>query len=204
MSDTWDQFLKQYHAQAREKADGYDPGHFDGLTDEEKNRAFDLLTQEAEKVPETASAWLFYLDPQRAEQVTLDQVARKSGDPHGKNYERQFELLRYTHDLRYQRDMLAEYPHIDDFYKVDALHLIRRTPETPELCTFLRNLLLHETDGSLLAAAAVGFMGVHKLPKGTPAEKTEHKAYSSRLKSSSATVRVDAIQEIEQKYPFAP
>jgi hypothetical protein len=131
-------------------------------------------------------------------------VAAKKGDPYGENFVRQFTLLRHTHDLRYQREMIDEFSQNDDSRKVDAVNRIRRTPETPQLCTFLRNLLLHETDGSLLAAAAVGFMGVHKVPKGTPAEKAEHKAYSSRLKSSSATVRADAIQEIEQKYPFPP
>jgi hypothetical protein len=203
MSDTFDEFLKQYHAQGREKADGYDRSHFDGLTDDEKVRAFELLAAEAEKVPETATHWLFYLDPSRAEQVTLAQVAAKKGDPYGENFVRQFTLIRYTHDLRYQREMLAEYPGIDDFYKVDALRRIRRTPETRELRAFLRGILLNETNTSVLAAAATGFLELHHIPD-TPSGRAEDAVYAARLKSPSSQVRADAIREVEQKYPLPP
>lgn len=204
MSDTFDRFLKQYHAQGREKADGYDRSHFDGLTDDEKIRAFELLAREAEGAPETATPWLFHLDPPRAEAVTLDQIAKKKGDPYGENYVRQFELLNYTHDLAYQRAMLDDYPLYTRLNKSDALHRILRTPDTPELRRFVRDVLLRETDASAVAAAAIGFLRLHRVPKDAPQERAIHKAYGARLKNPSPQVRADAVREIEQKYPLPP
>jgi hypothetical protein len=204
MTSSFDRFLRQYKAQGREKADGYAASHFNGLTDEEKDRAFELLAKEAEDVPETATEWLFYLDPQRAQQVTLDQIAKRKADPYGKNYVRQFELLKYTRDLQYQREMLDEYPRIDAFYKADALHLIRITPETADLEAFLRDLLLTETDPAAIAAAAVGFLDIHHVPENAPSAKPQQNGYFARLKNPSPQTRADAIREIQQQYPLPP
>jgi hypothetical protein len=187
-----------------EKGDGYATSHFDGLTDDERDQAFDLLAREAEQVPETATRWLFHLDARRAEAVTLDQIAKRKGDPGGKNYIRQFELLEYTHDLQHQRDMLDEYPQIHELYKTDALQLIGRTPKNRQLHEFVRNLLLHETERDAIAEAAIAFLHMHQVPEETASEKAVRSGYFARLKSPSPQTRADAIREIQQQYPLPP
>lgn len=48
MSTAWDHFLTAYEATGRDRVDGYAPGHFDGLDDDERARAHAMILARAE------------------------------------------------------------------------------------------------------------------------------------------------------------
>jgi hypothetical protein len=75
-SDRFDGFLKQLNAQGREKGEGFDPSHFEGLSPDERLEAARLLREALLEGDNTAAHGLVLLDPQVARPI-LDEALQK-------------------------------------------------------------------------------------------------------------------------------
>ncbi|HEY0778274.1 MAG TPA: hypothetical protein VGD56_09935 [Gemmatirosa sp.] len=75
-SATFTRFLAQLRAQGREKADGFDRSHFDGLAPDERPEVARLLEDALARGDNTAVGGLLLLDPSDAPTVLRDALAR--------------------------------------------------------------------------------------------------------------------------------
>jgi hypothetical protein len=197
-SEAWTRFERQLRATGREKADGYSAAHFAGMTDEEKQRAFDLLEQEARVDPSSAE-WLFHLDPRRAEAAGLAQLAQPGTSPY-----RSFILAhaighnsRDPHlQQRMQQQMIASYPQLPADTRLRALLRLGSTPPTNALRAFLEGVLLGESDPDLLGGAAHQLLRAHGVPYATEADKTRFRELLSRLSDPSPAARRQALRTL--------
>ena len=195
MSEAWDRFDRQLQATGREKADGYSAAHFQGMTAEEKGRAFDLLRQEA-RIDPTVAEWLFHLEPARAEAACRDLLAQEQANPHFSAFVVEHALCKHTQDLRYQQRMIDGYPRVPDDQKPRALERLGHTPASPALRAFFHDLLLAETDPELLASAAYQVLLAHELPYASEGDKTRFRDLLSRLSSPSRATREQALRAL--------
>ena len=195
MSAAWDRFERQLHTTGREKADGYSAAHFEGLTAEERARAFDLLRQEA-RVDPTVAEWLFHLDPTRAEAACLDLIDQERGDPQFPAFVVERALCEHTGDLRYQQRMIDRYPGLPADQKLRALEHLGRTPATTPLRRHLEGVLLHETDQDLLASAAYHLLRAHGQPYTTDADKARFRDLLVRLSDPSLPTRQQTLRTL--------
>ncbi|OWK29803.1 hypothetical protein [Sphingomonas mucosissima] len=78
---TWGEFQRQYDAEGREKADGYSPGDFDGMSDEERARARSMMLNRALNGDSIDLSGLRYIgDATTAATLeAADDVARRLG-----------------------------------------------------------------------------------------------------------------------------
>ena len=200
MSEAWTRFETQLHATGREKADGYAADHFDGMTEEEKRRAFDLLAAELLYDPSVAK-WLFQLDPARAQTVSRDVLARKRGDPYFPAFDLEYSLYVHAQDpnerQRLQQQMIDGYPEVRPEHKLRALRRLGQTAFTPALRALLEDRLLHETDSDLVGTAAYDLMVGYGMPYNTDEDKARFRERLSQLMSPTLETRRQALQMLK-------
>jgi hypothetical protein len=195
VSDAYQQFIRQYNATGREKADGYARAHFDGMTPAEKAQAFDLLKDEVARHPSFVE-WLFYVDAARAAPVALQIVQQQEVDPYYPAYLVYEQLQAHSQDLRYQQRMIDGYPRVPADYRDQAIEALGRTPPSPARRDFLRDVLLSETNPSVLAGAAYHLVVDLKLPYNTDAEKKRFRQVVAALGSEDATQRQATLRSL--------
>ncbi|MCW7536726.1 hypothetical protein OOT46_02510 [Aquabacterium sp. A7-Y] len=198
MTPAFANFLKQYNATGSEKADGYSVDHFDGMSEQEKQQAFAMLSEQADVDPESAQ-WLFYLDPSKAKDACEGLVRQKKSNPYAASFILLFYLAKYTADVQYQRQMIEGYATYAELHKHLAVEYIGRTQTTPGQIEFLKAVTLTEANEKAVARAAFNLLRACAVPSSTDAEKIQFQAYLDSLKGSFET-KTRALKSLEQRH----
>lgn len=195
MSDAYQRFIRQYNATGREKADGYDRSHFDGMTPAEKAQAFELLKDEAVNLPEVVK-WLFHLDAARAAPVALQIAQSRDSDAYYPWYLIYEQLQAHSQDLRYQKQMIDGYPRVAADYRAQAVEALGRTPPSAARRDFFRDVVTNESDPSVLAGAAYHLARDLKLPQTTDQEKKRFRDILVGLSGDDPTQRRATLRSL--------
>lgn len=193
MTTAFDEFIRQYNLKGSEKADGYSPDVFIGLSESEKQEVFDLLLTEIS----VSAKWLFLLNPDKALNVVKDKEAQWRGDAYRRVFNLQEEIIQHAGDLTYQNHMIEDYPHYSENLKPLAIDSIGRTPNTLQKITFLKNIILTETNDDAVFRAASRLLNSLKLPRDTDAQEKEYQTLISDLNNSETTIKIQAFQILE-------
>lgn len=195
MTSEFDLFMKEYQMTGSEKADGYSIDALIGLSEREKEIAFDLLLKE---LP-WSTKWLFILDAQKAASVareTEEEMRNKDGED---VYMLQQQLVKYTGDLVYQQHMIEDYAKYRDKVRPLVVDAIDRTPTNQAKIDFFKHVLLIEVNSNAVARAARHLLDAINFPRSTDSEKANYDRLISNLRSDDTRVKVNALGKI-QKY----
>jgi len=195
MTSEFDLFMKEYQMTGSEKADGYSIDALIGLSEREKEIAFDLLLKE---LP-WSTKWLFILDAQKAASVareTEEEMRNKDGED---VYMLQQQLVKYTGDLVYQQHMIEDYAKYRDKVRPLVVDAVDRTPTNQAKIDFFKHVLLIEVNSNAVARAARHLLDAINFPRSTDSEKANYDRLISNLRSDDTRVKVNALGKI-QKY----
>ena len=195
MTSEFDLFMKEYQMTGSEKADGYSIDALIGLSEREKEIAFDLLLKE---LP-WSTKWLFILDAQKAASVareTEEEMRNKDGED---VYMLQQQLVKYTGDLVYQQHMIEDYAKYRDKVRPLVVDAVDRTPTNQAKIDFFKHVLLIEVTSNAVARAARHLLDAINFPRSTDSEKANYDRLISNLRSDDTRVKVNALGKI-QKY----
>lgn len=86
------------------------------------------------------------------------------GDGYARAYMLQEELLDHTSDLSYQKHMIEDHSDYVDYLRPLVIDAIGRTPPTIESVSFLKQVILIETDSDEVARAARRLLNALNVP----------------------------------------
>jgi len=144
-SVTFDRFLKQLYAQGREKADGFDPGDFDGMAANERQEAARLLREALLKGDDTAARGLVFLDPQTARPILEEALQKVQGDAWVRLSAAR-ELWGLTGESHYQGLMIDALRDPSELIRHRTLVALEETPHNDRLMTALESLVKDDPD----------------------------------------------------------
>lgn len=181
-----------------DKADGYSDASFAGLSEQEKERAFELLLNE---LP-WSIRWLFVLDAEKAAEVARQKEDELRGKDGADVYMLQQQLVSYTGDLRYQTHMIEDYQQYRAKVRPLVVDAIGRTPTNRAKIDFFKKMLLVEVSESALSRAARHLLDAIQFPRSTDADEAKYIRLIGDLRSESCEARKGALDEIA-KYETA-
>lgn len=197
MTAAFDGFMRQYEAQGREKAEGYMPSHFAGMTGAERRRAADLLYDELSHDAGMAADGLVMLDRGVARERLTRFVAEQAAEPVptiGEIYARLYEL---TRDLTYQTLMIEAFSSCPPERRGDLVLRLDATPSTLALRAFLRDRILNEDEPIAQSLCARALLLRRLGAPKTEAERADFTARWANLKSPDAGARRAALDALD-------
>lgn len=195
MTAAFDRFHAQYNARGREKMDGYSAADFEGLTDDERQRAAAMLYDELAGMPGIAAAGLVLLDRTIAKERLSEYLRHHSATGSINIHEVYFHLWRVTGDITLQQWMMASYDHCPATARAGMFMELGETPATPELDEFMRDRVLHEEDETARAIAARVVLSRSNLPD-TPVGAARREALLKRLNDPSEETRASTLSRL--------
>ena len=108
----------------------------------------------------------------------------------------QEELLDHTGDLAYQQHMIEDYPGYVDYLKPLVVDAVGRTPPTRESVSFLKQVILTETDSDAVARAARRLLNALNVPRVTEADQTNYKKLIAELRSDNVAKKLDVFRRL--------
>jgi hypothetical protein len=193
MTAAFDKFMEQYNKTGSEKADGYSRSAFDGLSEEEKEVVFKLLESE---LPFSAE-WLFYVNAEKAVIVVKAEEERLRGNPYEQVFLLQENMVKYTGDLAYQDHMMEDFPSYIDRLKPLVVDSIGRTPATDATNSFLKKIIMVETNTSAVARAARQFLIAKNVPNNTEEEGEKFASLMRELRNDDSQIKLHAIARVD-------
>ncbi len=192
MTAAFDTFMKQNQMTGSEKADGYSPDAFVGLTDQEKDIVFQLLEKE---LPWSAQ-WIFLVDPERAAAVLKAEEQRLRGDPYEDVYMIQQNLVTYTSDLLYQKHMIEDYPNYIEKKRPLVVDAVHRTPANEDTINFFKRVILVEVNSSAVARASRYLLDALGYSRATEPDKRNYDQLISNLRSDDDQLKQETLSRI--------
>jgi hypothetical protein len=198
-SKTFERFLKQLYAWGREKGDGFDGSHFDGLSPDERLEADRLLREALLEGDNTAAHGLVLLDPQAARPILDEALQKYSGDTWF-SLRVVKELWSLTRESRYQDLMIATLQHQDELLRQSALVGLEDTPHNERLMTALETLVRDDPVKRIRLLAAAHLL--HGLGLITDIYDLEHRyiRIERELSDNRKEVREKALAELKSQY----
>jgi len=194
MTSAFEEFMRQHRMTGSEKADGYSPEVFVGLSESEKEIVFKALESE---LPWSAK-WLFELDKDRALTVLKNLEEKLRGDPYEDVYMMQFQLVKHGGDLCYQKHMIEDYFNYPENSKFRVLNSIANTPVTDELRNFLKKVILVEANDDAVTTASIYLLKSVGLKKTTKQEKEKYDRLMDRLCDDKIEIKNAALANVER------
>jgi len=202
MTKTYQSFLRQSNAQGREKADGYDRSHFDGLDDTEREAAFIRLTEEA-KYDHTCFVWLFYLDRNRARATCLALLQNGELSDELCPVEAYRCLFVHFGDPAHQTAMIESSRLVRSAYdKPTAIVIALRAGNSPEVRNYLKEVVLGESDAETVHTAAFEFLCLYEIPRDSDANRAIFNHFEEVLRFGSTSEKQRVLVQVEGG--FAP
>lgn len=194
-SPTFTRFLAQLRAEGREKADGFDPSHFDGLAPEERPRVFALLVGALDTGDTTAARGLLLLDASAGARALQDALPRHPfPDPVGLSIATEL----WAHDrwpdagatlVRYTAHPSAQ-------ARLQSLFQLQGAPCTATLGAAMRARVVEDADPTNRSYAAKKLLACLGLASSPEHAYAEHRAVMMRLRSDSRAEREAALAEL--------
>jgi hypothetical protein len=192
MTAAFDTFMQQNQMIGSEKADGYSPDAFVGLTDQEKDIVFQLLEKE---LPWSAQ-WIFLVDPERAATVLKADEQTLRGDPYEDVYMIQQNLVTYTGDLLYQKHMIQDYPNYIEKKRPLVVDAVHRTPANEDTINFFKQVILVEVNSSAVARASRHLLDALGYSRATESDKRNYDQLISNLRSDDDQLKQETLSRI--------
>jgi hypothetical protein len=201
MTKSFEKFLKQYHAVGREKGEGYDSSHFEGMTDNELVTAEEMLIKDAAQLDTTAIRGLGVLKSANSE-ITLRSLLAKVSAPSYAHLRIAEALWEITNDLVFQEIMLEDFAKDNAALRQQvAIALEDTKPSKLTLKTFLEILRI-EKDSTMRTTAASGILIYYCLLE-SPSDYENFQKYLPLVRklthSTDESTLTAAIAEVEKE-----
>ncbi len=95
--------------------------------------------------------------------------------------------------------MIEDYPCYDDRLKARVVDAIECTPASAAKISFLKQVILTETNADAVASASIHFLDAMKIPEKTEEEKKEYSRLFDELRSDDVNVKLRVIAKLEKR-----
>lgn len=192
MTDTFKEFMRQYKMTGSEKADGYSQSAFVGLDESEKEEVFNILVKE---LPYSVQ-WLFFLDKVKALPIVKQEEQKKRGNGFSRIYMLQEELFDHTGDFSYQKKMIEDYLSYADYIRPLVVDAIGRIPPTIESVSFLKQVILTETNSDAVSRAARRLLSALNVSRVSEADENNYRKLVVELESDNVSEKLNAFKKL--------
>lgn len=197
MTSTYTKFLEQFNSKGREKADGYDKSHFDGLTDKEKDLAFELLSTEYIS-PKTID-WMHYICPEKTVKFSENKINRDTRISPG-IHRIYFFLYKKTKNIELLRRLIEAFPQIQSSEKNEVIWMIKRSDMCKnEKLDFYKKVITEDHDRKAISSAADFFLVESGVQRKTASEKNDFYISREILETGSTQQKLSIINKILTK-----
>jgi hypothetical protein len=198
-SDGFNRFLKQLNASGREKGEGFDSSHFEGFSDDERQKAAQLLRDALLNGDNTAAHGLVLLDPETARPI-LDESLRKFSGDDWYSLRVVKELWKLTGETRYQDLMIAILDQPDELLRQSALVGLQATPHNARVMTALERIVLNDPIETLRFLAARQLLYGLGLIKDSGDVEHSYIRTARELSDNNRDVREKALSELKNRH----
>ncbi|MBO0721724.1 MAG: hypothetical protein J2P41_12925 [Blastocatellia bacterium] len=196
--ETFNRFLQQLHAHGREKGDGFDHSHFQGLSADERVEAARLLREALLSGDDTAAEGLVLLDSAAAREP-LEEAIQTSGKSPLYTLTLAEVLWKLTGESRYQDIMIDLLQHHDHSIRWRALGGLETTPHNDRLMAEIKNLVINDPDDNIRYRAAKHLLyGLGLIPKFQDVA-APYKQILLNLSDENKEIRKKALSELDGK-----
>ena len=192
MSLTFDKFLNQLHAQGREKGDGFDASHFDGMTEDERQEARQLLENALIDGDNTAAFGLVLLDGKAAEEP-LRRVLEQLDYPNDVGADVAGELYKMTGKKEYQEILIQYLHHPKHLVRQATLVYLSNKPCSENLKNALSDSILGESNETVQFLAVKLMLYCQGLISNIYDKQHSHKQLVVDLTSKDKNIRREAL-----------
>ena len=181
----YERFLNFFKSAGRERLDGLDRSYFDGMPDNEKERAFDYLLKEFQSGSSEAVDGLQALSGRKIYDVFMNKIIelRKSKSITEQRLSLSISLWQMSGDVQYQDDMIDMLEHPNEFVRAGALSALEQTPTTSRLIKRLEKILFEDPAELIIMAAAQQLLRQHGLSLDDNKQADSYKSIYKQLKS---------------------
>jgi hypothetical protein len=198
-SDGFDRFLKQLNSSGREKGEGFDASHFEGFSDDERNKAAQLLRDALFNGDNTAAHGLVLLDRGTARPI-LDEALRKFSGDDWYSLRVVKELWKLTGEIRYQDLMISVLDQPDEILRQRALVGLQDTPHNARLMAALERIVLNDPIKTLRFLAANQLLYGLGLIKDSLDIEHPYIQSTRELSDNQRDVREKALAELKSRH----
>lgn len=196
MTTKFDNFLDQFHSSGSQKADGYNLSHFEGLSEQEKNKAFNLL--ESELTAPGVSDWLVYLDKPRAITTLTNYVNNYIPNKSDGLHRALNSLFKATGDKKHLNELMNKFQLLFDWEKEEAVWVIHNSPiESKKASEFYENIILSESNPSLVTSASDFFLRSNGVTCNSKEESKSFFDLRNQLCSDDIRTRTTTLAKIK-------
>jgi len=194
MTQSYNHFLNQYNSTGREKMEGYDESHFLNLSSEEKEKVFDLLTNEC--IAPGVAEWLFFLDRKKAKDYYINYISRKKPEDSG-IFRIYFRLYIETGEAYYQNLLIENFFKFRDSDSREAIWLINDSkPGKEKEKELYEKIILSEDPCRGVTSAADFFLRINNVPFDSESEKEEFYRIRDILTSDQYELKKEIIRAV--------
>lgn len=188
--------MRQYRAQGRDKAEGYEAGHFAGMSFVERARAAELLRRELPGAPGSAADGLVLLGGEVAVQALLRFVREYDGREVANIDQAYHALWLLTEDPVWSIKAIETYPLADEHERGGFMVRLRETPPSPEARAFVEERAVVEEDFTARVLAGELLLDVSDVPDGTDDERAQREAMMQVFRGGSEQERRTLVQRL--------
>lgn len=201
MSKTFESFMKQYHATGREKLDGYDPSHFEGLTAQEISTVEEMLINDAMKLDTAAIQGLGYLGTENSK-IALRNLLSKTSAPCDAHLCIVKALWKITRDIELQKNIIEDFDKNNAALRQQAAIALQYTTPSPIMLNTFLEMLRTEQEAVMRTLAAGGILLYHGL-LNSYADMENFKKYLQLVRmlsqSNDENTLISALSEVEKE-----
>jgi hypothetical protein len=157
MTKSFEKFLKQYYAVGREKGEGYDSSHFEGMTHNELETAEKMLIKDATQLDTTAIRGLGVLKSKNAE-ITLRSLLEKVSAPSYAHLHIAKALWEITNDLVFQEIIFEDFDEDNDPLRQQVAIALEGTKPSKFTFKIFVEMLRKEKESTMRTSAASGIL----------------------------------------------
>jgi hypothetical protein len=196
MTAAWNHFFTAYHATGRERLDGYDASHFDGLDEAERTRAHAMVLARAEagEAPEVLCLPLLGTPEARA---CAERVFARERAPNELRLAAAEAGWTMTGDPAYERAVVAISERGEGVARGLALALLCRMPLTAEGLRHVTARFLTEGDRLSAVQLAKVVLRGHGLSVDDPEDFTRALPLVRQLVGANLAARAESVARLD-------
>jgi hypothetical protein len=195
MTITFDKFLSQFNSSGRQRLEGFDKSHFEGMTPSEMAQAESMLEQEAKGKSLVAIDALGTLASERAVAILVD-ILNQIPATSAARVEVLASLWRATQDVAYQNEIAKAIKSSDAEVRSRAVSVLTETTLGVETFVVFWELLKSEQNFIIRSEASIGVLRCFGLITNPYDTGQAFLHITRRLVSQDAKLRDEALEEV--------
>lgn len=201
-TEVFNRFIGYFKLSGKERSDGLDSSYFNGMTDEEKLEAFEILKEKMLNGSEEAIHGLKLISIKKAfpELKRQYDYFKKSDRANLQLLPLAYHLYSYNADVKYQADMANFLSYKDKYVRLAALSYLEQTEPSILKTSVMEKVVVGESDKVVLYAAVEQLLEGFGIIEDDPNTGSVFDKKIDRFIDEDTDVRKAAIKWLKDNY----